>query len=272
MSDAPVRYETTPEAIWITLNRPDSLNLIDEEVFHHLTECFIRARCDEERSVVVFGSTGRMFSGGGNLGEGQELIDLAKQGFSERLATVMYEHVYGDYPAFYAIESCPKTVICAMNGSAYGAGAVLVLLCDMVLAVRGAKLSIAPGKWGIADTVSAVRLVPRVGLARAKDLIFTARSVPAEELLAMGVVNRVCDPADFDAQVRQYVDEVRTVSPLAREFTKAVMQRNLPAYSVEEHYRSAIGTDFRAGLEAFSQKKPPPWAPQAAQETPPKGK
>jgi enoyl-CoA hydratase len=266
MSDQPVLYETTPEAIWITLNRPDTMNLIDEEVFKLLIEAFIRARFDEERSVVVFRGTGRMFSAGGNLGEGQELIDLAKQGFSERLATVMYEHVYGDYPAFYAIESCPKTVICAMNGSAYGAGAVLALLCDMVITVRGAKLSIAPGKWGVADTVSAVRLVPRIGLARAKDLIFTARGVPADELLAMGVVNRVCEPDDFDAQVRQYVDDVRNVSPAAREFTKAVMHRNLPAYSVEEHYRSAIGPDFFAGLEAFSTKKPPPWAPGGALE------
>lgn len=270
MSDRPVLYETTPEAIWITLNRPDTMNLIDEEVFKHLTECFIRARFDEERSVVVFRGTGRMFSAGGNLREGQELIDLAMQGFSERMATVMYEHVYGDYPAFYAIESCPKTVICAMNGSAYGAGAVLVLLCDMVIAARGAKLAIAPGKWGIADTVSAVRLVPRIGLARAKDLIFTARSVPTEELHAMGVVNRVCEPDELDAQVRQYVDEVRTVSPLAREFTKNVMHRSLPAYSVEEHYRSAIGPDFFAGLRAFSEKKPPPWAPQAAEERRPR--
>ncbi len=268
MSELPVLYETTPEAIWITLNRPDTMNLIDEEVFQLLTEAFIRARFDEERSVVVFRSSGRMFSAGGNLGEGQELIDLAKKGFSERLATVMYEHVHGDYPAFFAIESCPKTVICAMNGSAYGAGAVLVLLCDMVIAARGAKLSIAPGKWGVADTVSAVRLVPRIGLARAKDLIFTARAVPAEELLAMGVINRVCELDDLDAQVLQYVDDVRTVSPSARELTKSVMHRNLPGFAVEEHYRSAIGPDFFAGLDAFSMKKPPPWAPQGATETP----
>jgi enoyl-CoA hydratase len=264
MTDRAVLYETTPEAIWITLNRPDTMNLIDSEVFEQLTECFIRARFDEERSVVVFRGTGRMFSAGGNLQQGQELIDLAMKGFSERLATVMYDHVYGDYPAFHAIESCPKTVICAMNGSAYGAGAVLVLLCDMVIAAEGAKLSIAPGKWGIADTVSAVRLVPRIGLARAKDLIFTARSVPTEELLAMGVVNRVCKPEELDAQVRQYVDEVRVVSPLAREYTKSVMQRSLPPYSVEEHFRSAIGSDFFAGLHAFSEKKPPPWTPQGA--------
>lgn len=266
MSDRPVLYETTPEAIWITLNRPDTMNLIDEEVFHLLTEAFIRARFDEERSVVVFRGSGRMFSAGGNLGEGQELIDLAMKGFSERMATVMYQHVYGDYPAFHAIESCPKTVICAMNGSAYGAGAVLALLCDMVVAVRGAKLAIAPGKWGIADTVSAVRLVPRIGLARAKDLIFTARGVPADELLAMGVVNRVCEPDELDAEVRHYVDEVRAVSPIAREFTKAVMHRSLPPYSVEEHFRSAIGPDFLAGLHAFAEKKPPPWAPAGAVE------
>lgn len=270
MSDQPVLYETTPEAIWITLNRPESMNLIDEEVLGQIAECFIRARFDEERSVVVLRSSGRMFSAGGNLQEGQELIDLAMKGFSERMASVMYEHVHSDYPAFQAIESCPKTVICAMNGSAYGAGAVLVLLCDMVVAARGAKLSIAPGKWGIADTVSAVRLVPRIGLARAKDLIFTARSVPADELLSMGVVNRVCERDELDAQVLQYVNEVRTVSPLARELTKQVMHRNLPGYAIEEHFRSSIGPDFFAGIHAFSQKKPPPWTAEAAVESDPK--
>ena len=139
MSEAPVRYETTPEAIWITLDRPDTMNLIDEEVFEHLTECFIRARFDEEHSVVVLRGSGRMFSAGGNLGEGQELIDLAKRGFSERLARVMYEHVHGDYPAFHAIESCPKTVICALNGSAYGAGAVLALQTGITLDQYGAR-------------------------------------------------------------------------------------------------------------------------------------
>jgi enoyl-CoA hydratase/carnithine racemase len=258
-----VLYEERSDSIWITLNRGETMNLIDDDVFDAITRAFVRARLDDQRSVVVFTAKGKYFSAGGDLNS--DVSTLARDGLTERLATEMYGHVWHDYPGFYAVESCPKTVICAMNGPAFGAGAVFVLLCDLVIATEEAKLSIAPGKWGVADTISSARLVQRVGLVRAKDLIFTARSIKAREALEIGLVNRVCRTEDLDAATQTLIDEVRTTSPQARAFTKELMHRNLPALSrsIEAHYQSAIGADFRAGAEAFQERQPAPWTPQA---------
>jgi enoyl-CoA hydratase/carnithine racemase len=258
-----VLYEERPDSIWITLNRGETMNLIDEDAFDAITKAFIRARLDEERSVVVLTAKGKYFSAGGDLKS--DISTLARGGLSEKLATEMYGHVWHDYPGFYAVESCPKTVICALNGPAFGAAAVFVLLCDLVVAAEDAKLSIAPGKWGVADTISSARLVQRIGLVRAKELIFTARAIKAQEALDIGLVNRVCPRGELEAATQKLIDEVRATSPQARSLTKELMLQNLPALSrsIESHYRSAIGTDFRAGAEAFQERRPAPWTPEA---------
>ncbi len=256
-----IRYETTPQAIWITLARPDELNLVDSRLFEELRDAFVRAARDEEHSAVVLRGSGRMFSGGGDLGS--DVARMALEGMTEDDVSQMHEHVYAEYPAFAAIEDCPKTTIAAINGDAFGAAVDIIMMCDLAVAVRGAKLSFAPGKWGLCDAPNSGRLHRRIGLSRAKDLLFTARAVEAEEARELGLVNRVCAPDALDAAVVELVEAVLTTSPEARRLMKQVMHRDLPALRPEEHFESSIGEDFHEGVRAFTQKRPPEWTAEA---------
>jgi enoyl-CoA hydratase/carnithine racemase/quercetin dioxygenase-like cupin family protein len=252
-----ITYETTPHAVWITLARPAELNLVDDDLFAELGEAFLRAGRDDKRSVVVLRGSGKLFSGGGNLRS--DIAQAAREGFSEELIADMYRHVHAEYPVFRAIEDCPKTTIAALNGSAYGAAVDLVMMCDLVIAVRDAVISFAPGKWGLCDAPNAGRLGQRIGMGRAKDLLFTAREISAEEGEGIGLVNRLCERSSFDDEVLQYVADVLETAPTARRLMKQVMHRTLPAFSPDEHFQTAVGSEFQAGVRAFSEKRPAPW-------------
>ncbi|MGH2728031.1 MAG: enoyl-CoA hydratase-related protein [Actinomycetota bacterium] len=256
-----ITYETTPYAIWITLARPDELNLVDDRLFAELYDAFIRARLDTEHSIVVLRGSGKMFSGGGNLKA--DVATAALHGFSEEFAVSMYEHTAAEYPVFNAIENCPKTTIAAVNGTAFGAAVVLIQLCDLIVSVRDAKFIFAPPKWGLADTPDAARLAARVGIGRAKDLLFTARELTAEEAHQIGLVNRLCDRGDFDQAVVAYVEDVLTTSPNARRLMKGIMNRELPTISHAEHFETAVGEEFRQGVAAFAKREPAPWTAEA---------
>lgn len=259
-----IRYEETPQATWITLARPDELNLVDDVLFDELRHAFLRATQDTERSVVVFRGTGRIFSGGGNL-ESMGTAAVAR-GLVLEEQIRMQEHVFEEYPIFGMIENCPKTTIAALNGDAFGAGLDLALLCDLVIATSDAKLVFAPARWGLCDTPNATRLARRIGMGRAKDLLFTGRPVRAAEALEMGLVNRLCPRAGFDEAVADYVDAVLQTSPAARRLMKKVMHRELAPMLPTEHIEAALGPDFAAGMRAFAAGEPPPWTSRALAE------
>jgi enoyl-CoA hydratase/carnithine racemase len=256
-----ITYKVTVGAVYITLARPETLNLIGEMVFHELTDAFIHARFESGVSVVVLQSTGKMFSAGGDLNS--PITKMARKGPSPELAAEMFQHVHADYPLFHAIESCPHTVIAALNGPAMGAGVSIVMMCDLVVAAESATLSFAPGLWGLVDAPSAARLSQRTGVGAAKDLLFTARSVTAREAMGYGLVQRVAENELAD-EVRALVDEVRATAPSARVALKAVLHEQLPPFRIDAHYRSAIGNEFFDGLAAFSAGNRAPWTAEAS--------
>ena len=255
-----ITYEVRDGAVRITLARPATMNLIGDQVFQELSHAFVRAR-DEAPSVVVFGSTGRYFSAGGDLAGGIAGRVQEAGRMTSELAAEMYRHVHDDYAAFNAIEACPKTVVASINGPALGAAAVLILLCDLAVASTRAELSFAPGRWGIVDAPSAARLGQRVGLAVAKDLLYTARAVDGREAQALGLVNRVVPHGDLGSAVEEYVRQICTTSPGARAGLKRVFASQLPPFAVDEHFRSSVGPDFVEGVQAFAAGRPPAWAP-----------
>ncbi len=263
-----ITYEVSAAAVYITLARPDTLNLIGEQVFNELTDAFVRSRFEPDVSVVVLQSTGKLFSAGGDLNS--PVTTLARSGPSTELATEMFRHVHADYPVFHAIETCPHTVIAALNGPAMGAGVSIVMMCDLIVAADSATLAFAPGRWGIVDAPSAARLSQRIGVGPAKDLLFTARPMTAREGLAYGLFQRVT-AGDLTDAVQALVDEVRTTAPSVRAALKAVLYEQLPPFRVDAHYRSSISEEFCAGLQAFSARRPPSWAAQASAPQPAAG-
>jgi enoyl-CoA hydratase/carnithine racemase len=163
------------------------------------------------------------------------------------------------------LERFPRPVIAAVNGLAMAGGLELLLCCDLVIAARSAKLGDAHANFGLLPGGgSSVRLPRKIGPTRAKYLLFTGESVPAEELVAAGLVNEVVEDADLMAATRRLVAKLAVKSPLVLRRMKALVDDGLEQPSAqalrlellasEVHAQSA---DLKEGLAAFVEKRQP---------------
>lgn len=174
-----VSYEVKDHIAVITIDRPEALNALNLEVLSNLAATVERAEKDEDVYVLIITGAGRAFVAGADIAQMQDLSPNAARAFSE----------YGN-GVLAKIEALSKPVIAAINGFALGGGCELAMACDIRIAGEGAKfgqpevgLGITPGFGGT------VRLPRIVGAAKAKELIFTARTFGAKEALDIGFLN-----------------------------------------------------------------------------------
>jgi enoyl-CoA hydratase/carnithine racemase len=166
---------------------------------------------------------------------------------------------------FRAVRDCPIPVIAAVNGAAYAGGLELVLHCDFAYASTTARFALTEVSLGIIPGGGGTQTLPRVvGERRAKELILAARPFSAEEALAWGVVNRLCEPARVVTEALEAAARIAALAPLAVRQAKHAMQAGLhrdlaSAMEIEiEAYDRLVGTeDRREGLRAFNDKRKP---------------
>ncbi len=166
-----------------------------------------------------------------------------------------------------------KPVVAAVNGPAAGIGFALACYCDVRLAAAGAKLTTAHGKLGLPCAFGLAWLLPRlVGLGRVTDLILSSRTFTAEEALAMGLVLDVVPRTDLSDRAQSYAESLATsVSPASLAASKRQVYEALhssASESVEAAQRlldpMMAGDDYREGVAALRQKRPPRFADLAA--------
>jgi enoyl-CoA hydratase len=158
-------------------------------------------------------------------------------------------------------------VIAAVNGYALGGGLELMLSCDIAYASNAAKFGLPEATLGLVPGFGGhQRIIQRIGLARAKELIYTGRVIDATEALAIGLVNRVTEPDSLMERVMSLVNEICTVSPNALRTSKKLL--NVCAdlskddfLSLEvKQFKSVFGhPDARIGISAFVEKSTPVW-------------
>lgn len=237
----------------ITLNRPDRLNSFDlrlgEELYGVLRQC---ARDPSVRAVILTG-TGKGFCGGGDVKEMHAAAD--KSAFLRDLTKTIHRCVL-------EIRSMEKPVIAGVNGAAFGAGLSLALACDIVVAVKGAKLSTAFIGIGLAPGCGTQFFTRTVGYQKACEYILTAKTFPAEEGHALGLINTVVDPEHLSATLEQYAAEFRRLPPLAVGKAKMLINRSMENSLVdhlvlesETAAWSAASQDFAEGVTAFVEKR-----------------
>lgn len=173
--------ETTPEGVCVlTFNRPDVLNAIDMAMAEHLAARLTAIERDEDVRCLVLTGAGRAFSAGFDIAE---LATFDTDG-------MMHAFVTRD-PIFHRIARFPKPVIAVLNGITYGAGALIAAACDIRIGGDAMRFKVTAAAYGSAN---ATWSLPRiVGVAKAKELLMTARVVGAAEALAIGLVNHVTD-------------------------------------------------------------------------------
>src|SRR3954449_2528379 len=188
--DEPVRYDVADGIAMITLNRPDAMNSLDVATKVALRDAVTAAADDPAVRCVVLTGTGRAFCVGQDL---NEHVELLAEGPSDALFQTVPEHYN---PTVSAIATMAKPVVAAVNGVAAGAGASLAFACDFRVLADSAGFNLAFSGIALScDTGSSWTLPRLVGRAKAIELLYFPRTIPAEEAMALGLATTVV-PAD----------------------------------------------------------------------------
>jgi enoyl-CoA hydratase/carnithine racemase len=253
MPEQSVLVEVRADAVWITLNRPAALNSITPGMVAGINAALAQAENPAIKAVVLQG-TGRAFCAGADLKYVRSATEAAAARFLDTVLDMMAR-----------LETCPRPVIAAVNGLALAGGLELVLCCDLVIAARSARLGDAHANFGLLPGGgSSVRLPRKIGPTRAKYLLFTGDFVPADDLIACGLVNEVVDDAELTAAVERLVAKLESKSSLVLRRMKALVADGLEQpkdvalrlelLASEVHAHSH---DMKEGLAAFEQKRKP---------------
>lgn len=239
---------------WLTVNRPDKLNALNQETLSELHRAFNQLKNDPEvRVIVLTGAGPKAFAAGADIAEMSGITSIQARNFSKHGQDLML-----------AIEQCGKPVIAMINGFALGGGLELAMACSIRIAASTAKmgqpevnLGLIPGFGG------SQRLVKLCGKGVALDMCLSGQSISAERAFAINLVTRICPPERLHEETRQLAQHIAGLAPLAlRGVLDCIRYGSEASLDVGLDYESQMfgllfsTDDMRAGTEAFLQKIP----------------
>ncbi len=241
----------------ITLNRPERKNPLTFESYAELRDLFVSLQKNDEIKAVVICGAGGNFCSGGDV---HEIIGpLTKMQMPELLA---FTRMTGD--VVKAMRHCPQPVLAAVEGVCAGAGAILAMACDLRYAAPSAKVAFLFVRVGLAGCdMGACAMLPRlIGQGRASELLYTGRSMSADEGLAWGFFNGVADACLDKAMAT--ARELAAGPTAAHAMTKKMLHQEWnagvdEAIEMEAQAQAILmqNRDFRRAYEAFAAKQKP---------------
>lgn len=239
---------------WLTLSQPDRKNAIPPAGWQQITEA-LQEFAESDQRVLVIRGAGDDFCSGADL-HLDHLEDLRSPARGRD-----YMRLPGT--AATTLHRLPKPTVAAVDGVAVGAGMNLALGCDIVVASDRALFAEVFVKRGLTLDFGGTWLLPRVvGMARARELALTGRSVAAGEALAIGLVARVVEPDLLESHVGELADELAAGAPLAQRFIKIGLSRSLDmtfeqSISYEDQAQATLlaSDDLREGVAAFLERR-----------------
>lgn len=264
-------YEVDAQGLaTIWLNRPHRMNAWTGRLHTEYRYLLKRANDDSKVRAIIVTGVGKGFCVGG---DSQALSGHADRGaYSPGISEDIAKPGYGTDPNFDASFAyhfgLDKPVIAAMNGPAAGVGLALACFADLRFAVPGVKFTTAHGKLNLPAEYGLSWMLPKiVGLGRANDLLLTSRVFTSDEALTLGFVNQIFEPEALMVQTREYAHQLITsVSPNSLRQTRWQIYKDLHrdvASAVIESERliedMAKEEDFKEGIAALVEKRPPRW-------------
>lgn len=241
----------------ITLNRPEKRNAISYELIDELS----RALEEVEQSpaqVMILTGAGKAFCSGMDLDDLKGLIGRSPEQSrqdSQKMARL-----------FRSVYEFPKPTIAVVNGAAIAGGAGLATLCDFTLAVPEAKFGYTEVRIGFVPAIVSTFLLRQVGEKHARDLLLTGKIIAAEEAYRLGLVNEIVPAPQLMERAHALAGEIMNNSPTALRFTKRLLSEHARAEldrqidaAVRENAAIRATEDFREGVSAFLEKRPPRW-------------
>ncbi|NDG38413.1 MAG: enoyl-CoA hydratase [Betaproteobacteria bacterium] len=268
MSENHINSELSEGILTLTLNRPEKLNAFTGQMGQELGAALDRADADDAVRVIIVTGAGRGFCAGADIsdggsvgaGSGLERKGLPPGGIGQRL-----------------FES-HKPMIAAINGVAVGVGVTMTLPMDIRIAADNAKFGFVFTRRGLVPEAGSSWFLPRiVGLPKALEWVYAARTVSAAEALAAGLVTEVVAPEALIARARAIAREIaENTAPVATVLTRQLMWRasaaDTPqaALSVDSALNLALASsgDVKEGFAAFREKRLPNFPGSASKDLP----
>ena len=247
-----VKYEPMGDIAYLTIDRPSALNALNAQVLSDLSDALDGIDLNTVRCVIVRGAGEKSFVAGADIAQMKELNAAEGESFGKKGNDVMLK-----------LEKLPIPTIAAVGGYALGGGCELAMACDIRIcsdtAVFGQPevgLGITPGFGGTE------RLARLVGAGMAKQMIYTARNIKAEEACRIGLVNAVYPLEELYAAAEKMARQIAANAPIAVRASKKAINEGLQvdidsAVAIEEGcFGSCFGTaDQREGMTAFLEKR-----------------
>lgn len=255
-----VLYEVADGVAVITLNRPERMNTISGPMLAQLSQLLLKANADKAVRVVILTATGRAFCAGLDLVDATQGSGIGSQ--SQASAVSVDLDLRNAPPT--VLFAMDKPTICALNGAAAGYGMDTALGCDIRLMAESAKFAAAFVKRGVVPESGGTWILPRLlGWSKAAEIIFTGRTLSAQESLALGLANEVVPDAELMTRARAIAAEIAANAPLAVQSAKRLMRMGLQetfndhVHHVYLQFLQLVRTqDFREGMTSFLEKRP----------------
>lgn len=248
-------YEGATGIATIILNRPKSLNALNRALLVELAHAVTQAERDPAvRALIVTGGGDKAFASGADITEFKDMDPVQALDFVQEVQAVMNR-----------IEQMKKPVLAAVNGYALGAGCELAMACDIIYAADSAKfgqpevnIGIIPGAGGTQ------RLLRRVGMPRAKELVYTGEIIDAQEAHRIGLVNKILPATELMVGTRRLAEKIISKGAVSIELAKRAMHEgadlNLERALALEAKACALcfaTEDKTEGIDAFLGKRQP---------------
>lgn len=256
-------FDVTDRIATITLNRPDALNATTDGLYQELSGLLKTIAQDRDIGCVILTGAGRGFCAGADLkARKDDATALERRNRHRWILKDVLEPLF----------RLEKPVIAAVNGPAAGAGFNIALACDFIIASEAATFIQAFARVALVPDLGGLWLLARVvGIARAKELCFTARKVGAAEALQLGIANQVVSHDQLLAEARRVASTIAAGSPTAMAMTKNLLNKasdvTLEQMLEYESYAQTIAyltPEYEEGVRAFREKRSPDFAGAAA--------
>jgi len=242
---------------WITMNRPEARNAWDPEMIHNLAKVLSDVRQDEEVRAVVITGAGKAFSAGGDVKVQKQFLDQALAARLERATVVQQIPMH--------IAGMEKPVIAAVNGVAVGAACDMALACDIRIASENASFGEVFIRRGLIPDTGSMFFLPRlVGLAKAKELIFSGDIIDAREAERIGLVNKVVPADKLEIETMELARRLASGPTKAIGLAKKVINKSLATdletsldYALHALTVCYYSEDHAEATRAFAEKREP---------------
>lgn len=256
-----IQLDTSTVGIGIlTLNRPQAANALSIQLLKELNETIEQIKQNPTiRVVILTGAGDKAFCAGADLKERHCMsLQQVKQAVSLIGTTVRQ------------VESIPQPVIVAMNGVAFGGGLEMALACDIRIAASHVKMGLTETSLGIIPGAGGTQRLPRlIGIGKAKELIYTARRITADEAFQIGLVEYVVPQEELLNKAKELASEMVNNAPISLVQAKTAINQGIEVdlatgLKIEElAYHALLQTEDRLeGLRAFQEKRKPQYLGQ----------